>query len=129
MGLRSIFDYILTAVIKYAEQKPRTKSSTEKVNLLPSPQGNPTLDVLHATVGSQGKQLDRMYELMLLGFIIILVMVAGLVLTVVLDYKNSADELHQEQYEFLEQQIQSLKTTPTPIPTITAIPTSTKSGK
>lgn len=44
---------------------------------------------------------EKYKNLMLVGFFILLVMVATIIIMVLLDYKNSSDKLHRDQYEFL----------------------------
>ena len=72
-------------------------------------------------IDSHDKQLEKMFNFVLLGFALLLVMVATMVLMVGFDYKHSADELHNEQYQFLKERIDAL-TTPIPTPTNTLTP-------
>lgn len=55
------------------------------------------------------RQIDSMLQIMLLGFVVIIIMVGTIIITVFLDYKNSVDQLHRDQYDFLNKRIENLE--------------------
>ncbi len=78
-----------------------------------APAGELTISALQAAVDDRFKKneadLEKVNHLMLLGFFVLLVMVASIVVIVVLDYKNSASQLQRDQYEFLNKKIDNLE--------------------
>ncbi len=82
------------------------------------PAGDVNITVIQAAIDDRFKKneadLKDVNNLMRLGFFILLVMVATIVVMVLLDFKNSANQLQRDRYEFLNQRLERLENLGTP---------------
>ena len=114
-------------MIKVAKNSQILASQSEPI---PKEKNVPAVEVnitvIQAAIDDRFKKneedIKNTNTLVILGFFVLLVMVATIVVMVVLDYKNSSEQLHRDQFDFLNFRLEKLEQ-------VTPSSTASSSGK